>query len=210
MSSAGAISEDGRWVVIRERCCDDHAMSESPAEWLRREGASTDVVSWASAYATLDEAIAACPRGDWVLAIAAKRGAEASAIVRAAARIAELGTPYVRDAESEARASAAIAIAKRAADGEQIAASERAAAHGALEEAIGRAMDPAAQSALMAALAALTAIEAPIEAASTAAMIAQAAAMDAGECAMTSALRWAQSESADIARAELASSTTQG
>ncbi|HJL20390.1 MAG TPA: hypothetical protein RMH99_32280 [Sandaracinaceae bacterium LLY-WYZ-13_1] len=168
------------------------------AEWLAANGAHHDVVTWARPYGDdWAKAWAECPRGDWLLGLAARRGVERARLVRAACACARLALDHVAD--DEARPLAAIEAAERWADGEDDPESRRVAARDA-DAAIDGAPDPAVAAAATAALAALGSIERPGEAASAAAAVAQASVLDAGECAMMSALAYAQSTCADRVR----------
>jgi hypothetical protein len=167
-------------------------------QWLEQEGAHHDVCAWARPYdADWSKAWTECPRGDWLLGLAVRRGVERAAIVRAACACAELGLDYVPDDESGPRR--AIELARRWAAGEDDAGT-RAELAAELEATVDAAPDPAVAAAGLAALAALRSIEAPDEAATVAASVAQAAVLDAGECAMMSALGYAQRTCADRVR----------
>ncbi len=167
------------------------------AQWLEAHGAHHDVVEWARAYGD-DWARAwnECPRGDWLLGLAARRGVDRAELVRAACECAELALEYVAD--DEARPREALDAARRWLSGagdEGIQAAKRA-----VEAAIDEAPDPAVAAAATAAFAALSSIDAPDEAATTAAAVVQAAVLDAGDCAMMSAMRYAQHECAERVR----------
>ncbi len=72
------------------------------AEWLRGLGAHHDVCAWAEAYGDdWPGAWRACPRGDWLLAIAARLDAPRDALLRAASAAAQTAAPHV-DASHEA------------------------------------------------------------------------------------------------------------
>lgn len=165
-------------------------------EWLEANGAHHDVVEWARPYGEdWERAYAECPRGDWLLGIAARRGVDRAAVVRAARACAELAKEYVPDRERRPHEGLA-AIDRWLAGGERPGAEVAAG----LERAVDEAPDPAAAAAAMAALAALRAIEAPEEAATAAACAVQAAVLDAGECAMLSAMGYAQRTCAERVR----------
>ncbi|MCC6873463.1 MAG: hypothetical protein IT378_04065 [Sandaracinaceae bacterium] len=167
--------------------------------WLEGAGAHHDVVEWARPYGgEWARAWAACPRGDCLLGIAAKRGVDRRAIVGAAAACARIALAQVPD--DEPAPLHAIEIAERWSRGEAVDPAEPMRA---LEGAIERSPDPAVSAAASAALAALHAIEAPGDAATAAAAVAQAAVYDAGECAMMSALAYAHHECAERVRARL-------
>lgn len=164
--------------------------------WLEGEGAHSDVVEWARPYgADWERAWSECPRGDWLLGLAARREVAREALVRAARACAELAMDYVPD--DEGRPHEALAAIDRwiAGDGASREETCRAA-----ERAIDEAPDPAVAAAATAAFAALRAIDAPEEAPAAAAAAVQAAVLDAGDCAMMSALGYAQRTCADRVR----------
>lgn len=166
--------------------------------WLEAAGAHHDVVEWARPYgADWARAWSECPRGDWLLGIAARAGADPRAVVAGACACARFALEYVP--EHEARPAAAIAAAERWLAGEGDPA-ERARLAIEAEEAVDRAPDPAVASAAMAALAALRSVQAPEEAAHSAASAVQAALLDAGDCAVMAAMRHAQVACADLVR----------
>lgn len=172
------------------------------ADWLESEGAHDDVVTWARPFADeWERAWTECVRGDWLLGIAARAGADHATIVRAACSCARFGLDYLPD--HEPRPAAAIAAAERWAEGHDDAGErERAAAAG--EAAIEEASDPAVVAAASAALAALRSVERPEDAASVARSVVSAAVLDAGDCAMMSAMRYAQATCADRVREHVA------
>ena len=167
-------------------------------QWLEQEGAHHDVCTWARPYGEdWAKAWTECPRGDWLLGLAVRRGVERIAIVRAACACAELGFEYLPDDETLPLRAIALARAWAAGEDDATARAELAIA---LEATVDSAPDPAVAAAGLAALAALRSIEAPDEAATVAASVAQAAVLDAGECAMMSALGYAQRTCAERVR----------
>ncbi len=176
-------------------------MSTAFWRWLQEQGAQNDFVEWARPYESdWERAWNACPRGDWLLALAARRGADRVALVRAACACAELALDYVP--EDETRAHRALDLARRwlANDDD---ASERARACEDVEHAIDEAPDPAVAAAATAALSALRAIDVPADAALAAASSVQAAVFDAAECAMMSAMGYAEHTCAERVREHL-------
>jgi hypothetical protein len=166
------------------------------ARWLEEQGAHHDIVEWAQPYdVDWEHAWNECPRGDWLLALAAKCGVERSPLVRAACACAELAVDYLP--EDEPRPNAALDAAQRWLDGNR---ESRDAALADVERAIGEAPDAAVAAAAMAAFAALRSIDAPEEAATAAAAVVQAAVADAGHCAMMAAMSYAQRTCADRVR----------
>ena len=62
------------------------------SSWLAARGAQTDVVVWAEAYGDdWASAWSACPRGDWLLALAARAGLNSAKVGRAALAVARFG-----------------------------------------------------------------------------------------------------------------------
>lgn len=102
---------------------------------------------------------------------------------------------YVPDDEGRPREALAAIDRWIAGDGASREETCRAA-----ERAIDEAPDPAVAAAATAAFAALRAIDAPEEAPAAAAAAVQAAVLDAGDCAMMSALGYAQRTCADRVR----------
>lgn len=161
-------------------------------------GAHHDVVKWAEPFGDdWARAFRECPRGDWLLGLAARRGVDRRAVVRAACACARLGLAYLPDGDR--RPLAAIEAAERYADGNDDPAA-RAEAKRAVEIAVDVAPDPTVAAAAAAALAAISSVESPDQAAAAAVAVAQAAVLDAGDCAMLSALTYTQSACADRVR----------
>lgn len=173
-------------------------MGETVASWLESKGAHHDVVEWARPFGDAWERLwSECPRGDWMLGIAARGGVARADLVRAASACARLALDQVPD--GEARPAEAIARAEAYARGEDDA-DARAEATEAVEAAIDGAPDAATAAAAMAALAALRTIESAADAPLAAASAVQAAVLDAGDCAMMSALGFAQHACAERVR----------
>ncbi|WP_236517878.1 hypothetical protein [Sandaracinus amylolyticus] len=167
----------------------------SLARWLEARGAYRDVVAWAEPFGDdWSAAWTACPRGDWLLAIAATlEGTDRRALVRAACGCAELALEVVDDASTRA----ALASARAWCDGAE------APDPAALEAAFSMPSDPAVQSAQGAALATLAAIHDPREAPGAAAGAVQANLLATGECALDAILRYAHATTAERVRAVL-------
>ena len=169
--------------------------------WLEARGAHHDVVTWARPYeARWSEAWRACPRGDWLLGIAARAGVDRRAIVDAACACARFALAYLPDGED--LPGRAIEAGERWARGsdETDGVEERAALLTDVEAFIERAPDPIVAAAATAALAALRSIDAPEEAPLVVVSAVQAALLDVGDCAMMSAVAYAQSTCADRVR----------
>jgi hypothetical protein len=171
------------------------------ADWLEREGASHDVVEWARPYgADMQRLWAECPRGDWLIALALRLGAEHRLLVRAACGCARLALSHLPD--SEQRPAAAVRAAEAWSAGELDA--DACAAHKqAAAQALDQTGDPAAAAAGIAAQCALDAIWDAEAAVSAAAYAAQAAVLATGDCAMLEALNFTQRKSAQLVRASI-------
>jgi hypothetical protein len=166
------------------------------AEWLEEHGAHHDVVTWARPFGDdWERAWRECPRGDWLLALAARRDAPLRQIVSAALACARFAAEYAPD--EELRIPAALDATSRWIEGDEASREEVLRD---CERAIDEARDLTAQSAAIAAFAALRSIEAPDEAASAASMAVQALVVHSAECGVRSAMGYAQSTCADYVR----------
>jgi hypothetical protein len=177
------------------------------ARWLEAQGAYRDLVAWAEPHG--DDWSAAwdlCPRGDWLLAIAAGAagptpGARA-ALVRACCGCAELALEVASpDGTPEALAAARAWAASGGLDPDLEAGAREH--EGALEAAFATCADPVAQAALAAVLATLAARREPREAPGAAAAAVQASVLAAGECAFEAVVRFVHRTSAERVRAAL-------
>jgi hypothetical protein len=177
---------------------------EPVAQWLRARGASNELVEWAQPFAAdFARLWSECPRGDWLLALAVRLAADRRALVLAATRCARCSLLSLT--EDEARPEAALDVAEAWARG-QADPARIAEQRELLAAALAAADDPGSGAAVIAASAALEAIEQPEAAVNAAAFAVQAAVLEAGECAMLEALRFAQYETAECVRATIASS----
>ncbi|MFW5925877.1 MAG: hypothetical protein ACOCV4_06900 [Myxococcota bacterium] len=177
----------------------------TPSERLEALGAHHDLVDWSRAATDWRQLWDTCPRGDWLLAIASRAGADHRAVVRAACDCARLALEHAPDGEPavlEAIETAESWAARPATDPTASGAPCEAAAEAA-EAAAALASDPAAQAAMVAAAAAARSTADPGVAATAAASAAQAAVFDAGECAMMAALGYAQQQCVARVRAAL-------
>src|SRR5689334_7953165 len=115
----------------------------SVADWLVENGAHHDVVEWAKAYGDDWERMwRECPRGDWMLGIAAKKGAPREAIVHAAHACAFFALDYLPDDDGGVRA--ALDATTRWLNGHQHDVDERARIAADVDRAIDAMPDPAA------------------------------------------------------------------
>lgn len=173
------------------------AMTEL-ASWLRTKGAMNDVVVWAEPYgADWARAWTECPRGDWLLAIAARAGAPRRSLVLAAAACARLAIEVI-DEDDAGAPREAIGRAEAWARG------ELAAARLPVElDAMLAAPDPLLSAAARAAACAILAIDDPGDAAGAAAAAVETAALHAADCATMAAVSYAQRRGAELVREQL-------
>ena len=156
------------------------------ADLLRDLRACRDARDWAAPYATVEEAWAVCPRGDWMLWLAGKMGVDRKLIVLAACACARLALPHVR--ASDTRPVVVIETAERWARGEDgvtLADVRAAAAHAAASafDATDAAAHTAAYAAAYAYATAAAAADAYATAAAAYAATAAAYAADAADAA---------------------------
>jgi hypothetical protein len=179
---------------------DDDAISA----WLTREGANNDFVEWARPFgADVGALWRACPRGDWLLALAARLRAPTRALVLAACGCAETALDHVPPEHGEVGDRLAELRAWAESTLPALTVERIESMRGELEAARDAAADAAHAEAVLAALAALETIGDPAFAASAAAFAAQATMVSAADCAMLEALRFAQHQSAETVRATL-------
>lgn len=182
-------------------------MTESVARRLEALGAHRDVVAYAEAFDDDGARFwAECPRGDWLLAIAIRAGAQREATARAAVAVLALALEHLPDDDALARRALARLGSRTSSDEPEFLAGD-AAELDALDRAAAEAPDPAVSLARQAiALCARTLeLDGALEdLAIVPALLAQAAALDAGDCAMMAAASYAQRRSAELVRAHLA------
>jgi hypothetical protein len=167
------------------------------ARELAARGAYRDLVAWCEPYGDdAPAAWAACPRGDWLLAIAASReDVERSQLVLAACACARLALDASDSREARDAIEAAEAWARGARDPEPLAV-----AAAALEAALERAVDPCEQAVLAAALCALASRDDAREAPGAAGNAVQANVLATGECAFEPVVRYVSARSAELVR----------
>lgn len=176
--------------------------------WLEALGASRDVVEYAATVEGGPEVFwGTCPRGDWLLAIAVRtRGqdtARRDAVLRAAVAVAGLGLDYLPD--DDTLACAVLANAARGVD--DLAAAPRAEDIDDLEREADDAPDPSVSYARRAIVVVARALTSPTDlddVAMVPSLLAQAAAHDAGDCAMLSAASFVLQRSSELVRAHVA------
>jgi hypothetical protein len=180
------------------------------AQWLSRLGAHRDVVAWAEPYGLdWEKAWAECPRGDWLLGIAARTAVEPTALVRAACACARLARDYVPDDEGLRSLDDALAAAEDWA-GRRGPTTSLAALAQALEDASARAPDAASAAALVSASAAVKTAGERDVAPSAASLAVEAAVLASGECGMMSALGFMQRKTAEAVRTHIARQLVKG
>jgi hypothetical protein len=176
--------------------------------WLAREGAHNDFVEWARPFGgDLGALWQACPRGDWLLALATRLRAPARSLVLAACGCAEAALDHVPPEHAEVGDRLAELRAWAESTLPALTVERIEAMRGQLEAARDAATDAAHAEAVLAALAALETLGDPAFAASAAAFAAQATMVSAADCAMMEALRFAQHQSAETVRAALPKAT---
>jgi hypothetical protein len=175
--------------------------------WLAREGAHNDFVAWAEAYGGDVVALwQACPRGDWLLALASRLRAPGRLLVLAACRCAEGALDHLPPEQAAVGECLEAIGAWAQGSAPPLGVEQLEAMRAQLEKARDEAVDAAHAEAALAALAALETLGDPAFAASAAAFAAQAMMVSAADCAMLEALRFAQHQSADTVRAALPAS----
>jgi len=172
--------------------------------WLARAGAHNDFVEWARPFGTDVGALwQACPRGDWLLALATRLRAPTRVLVVAACGCAQAALDHVPPEHAEVGDLLAELHAWADSALPALTVERIETMRGQLEAARDAATDPAHAEAVLAALAALETVGDPAYAASAAAFAAQATMVSAADCAMMEALRFAQHQSAETVRAAL-------
>lgn len=175
-------------------------------DWLMASGAQHDVVQWSRAHApSWKQFWAECPRGDWMLGIAARAGVPPDRVLNAALACVPVLKPYLPD--NETAIERALAHVADCAAGHAHSTADHATEIDAL---LARCHDPAAHAATMAVCALLAAIDEPSSAATFVASIAQAAVMDAGDCGMIQAARFTEHECARHVRETIDLDQVQG
>ena len=158
-------------------------------------------MTWAQAAPDWRAAWTGCPRGDWLLAIAARAGVERSLLIEAAADCAHTALEFLRDEPRPAQAiEAARAHAGGAADVDLRARFDAAEAAAEAAQAAG---DMASASASRAAAFATRVGEDPFAAAASASHAVEAAVAATGDCAMMQVLTYTHDRCADLVRARI-------
>lgn len=194
----------GRLATILVLTCRMAAMIADPIAWLAASGAQRDVLDGLSRFArdwpTLWNE---CPRGDWLLGIAARLGVAHVALVRAA-----IGCARVSEELAAADAQIAQALARSLEAAERwtrgdATAEDVAEATRALEAAESRAVDPSVAAAARAALAVGMGVTDRDVLAAAPAAAAEAQMTSAIDCGLEMAMRWAHDKCAAQVRAAI-------
>jgi len=165
------------------------------AAWLRQQGASEDIAGWAEPFGDdLSTLWDACPRGDWLLAIAARLGISGAPITTAAIEVGRLALEVLPEDDDAHAAFEALPSAS---------AHARTAAADALEARSDGAPDPALAAALLALSCVARSFSDPTASSMVAALSTQALVFDAQACGAMSVIGWAQSTAADRVRAAI-------
>lgn len=172
--------------------------------FLVEQGAHNDFVEWARAFGgDVSQLWERCPRGDWLLALAARLGTPTRLLVVAACGCARHALDHLPP-EHEAVGACLEELAAWARSALPPLTTEQIEAMRAtLETARDAAQDAAHAEAALSALAALETVGDPAFAASAAAFAAHATMVSAADCAMMEALRFAHHQSAEAVREAL-------
>ncbi|MBC7173406.1 MAG: hypothetical protein H5U40_13285, partial [Polyangiaceae bacterium] len=185
-------------------------LTGSVSAWFTRLGADPEAVAWARAHGRdWERAWAECPRGDWLLMVAARMKSDPAAIVRAASACARLALPYLPNDEERDAAELSLTQAEDWASRRGSTATLDALAV-ELDAKARVAPDQAAASALGAAGAALRSASHPDAAPAAAVLAIEAAVLATGECAAASALGFMQHKTADAVRTHIARQLVKG
>lgn len=164
--------------------------------WLETSRAHHDIVTWARAHApSWSQFWAECPRGDWMIGIAARAGVDGKVVVASALKCLPVLSPYLPPGDATIERAIATAHAYVVGD-----AFELEQARTSVSALLERCADPSTHASVLAVSALLDAIEQPESAASVVVAAVQAAVMDAGDCAMISAARFTEHECARLVR----------
>lgn len=176
----------------------DTALDMNLSDWLRSERALSDFVTWAEPFGQdWARAWSECPRGDWLLALAARAGSERQELIAASAACARLALEVLDD-DAAAPALEGVARAEAWARGE-----DASTALGAELESMLEAPDPLLGAGARAAASVLMAIEDPQSAPGAASAAVETSMLQAGECATMAAVSYAQRRSAELVRAHI-------
>ncbi len=167
------------------------------SERLAGLGAQHDVVQWAQAYGDdWERFYEQCPRADWLLALAARFGAEPPALTRAAVACTRFAASYLHDEGAQLEAALAAAEHWAAGDGD----AHTCAQHAKRLSSLPSSDDIVTDTVTQAACAALASMHEPQAASFAASCAVQAAVFAAGDCAMDAALRFSQERCAQLVR----------
>jgi len=167
---------------------------------LEAQGAHNDLVQWAAAHGEDWEALwNGCPRGDWLLAIAARAGVEPMALTRASAAAARVAFEVpLEDTPEKQRAEQTLDALEATPEMEDDERRRRMAEMDALGE--DSSIIAMASGAVRAALATA---EDPSDAPSAVTFAVQASLLDAGDCALMAVVGYTQKKCADAVRGHI-------
>lgn len=171
---------------------------EDVRAWLQAANAQRDVVTWAAQHAPMwSQFWSECPRGDWLLGIAARAGVDRHDVLDAALACVEVLAPYLPDGEPVVGEALDLVRSHR-----QTETHATALRHvsGEIDGLMARCADPSAQAAVMAVSALLASLDDAAIAATYVAATTQAAVLDAGDCGMMQAARFTEHECARCVR----------
>lgn len=176
----------------------------APIAWLRARGAQADVIDGLTRFAADWPTLwRECPRGDWLLGIAARLGVARADLVRAAIGCARVAADL---AAADARVAQPFAhlldVVDRWTRGDATA-DDVARATNALEAASAGASDPSSEAAARAALAVGMGVADPDVLASAPAAAAEAQMIASMDCGLEMAMRWAHDKCASAVRAAI-------
>lgn len=175
-----------------------NAPAQDVVGWLVASGAQHDLVSWATQHADAwPQFWQQCPRGDWLLAVAARAGVPQEQLVDAAVACVPVLQPYLPDNEPMIENALALVRDRRsnAPTSAMVESTLRS-----LNGVLARCVDPAAHAAVMAVHALVESLKEPMAAVSVVVATVQAAVMDAGDCGMIEAARFTEHECARVVR----------
>jgi hypothetical protein len=171
----------------------------SPIGWLEENGAQRDVLDGLRKVSRTWESLwRECPRGDWLLGIAARLGVDRVLLVRAALGCARTALDHANGDE----ARLVIETVERWTR-DEATADDVARATGELEAANARAVDPASEAAGRAAIATGLGVSEPEMLVAAASSAVEAHMMATIDCGVDMAQGWAHSKCADAVRAAI-------
>jgi len=169
--------------------------TSNPIAWLSAHEAQRDVLDGLSRFTTWEELWAGCPRGDWLLGIATRIGADHMHLVRAALACARIADP-------EEQASRLLDVVDAWLADEANTYDVERATH-ALDTALATAPDPASDASMRAAIAVGMGVGDRAVLPSAPAAAVESIMMASIDCGFELAMRWAHDKTATAVRAAL-------